>query len=505
MPSQKTKRKNTTSSKESPAISVRMYRQGLGDCFLITIPAKSGEEFHMMIDCGVVLGTPDPSGVMEKVVQDIIDTTGGEVDLLVVTHEHWDHVSGFNQAEKLFSDKPAEGKLHPKQVWFAWTEDPKDKLATKLRAERRGAEDAVRMAVQLLGLGKDIQTTERVDSLVGFFGPASGSTSAALAKVKALVNGKPRFCQPGEPPIVLSEIPSVRFWVLGPPKDEKLIKKSNPVKGEAYGLDAGPEGSQQFLISGLVRGMGQNNAALTEDSIEEPFDPMYAIPMARAEHVPFFEQRYFGPSTDEGVYDRSKHTPVRDQSWRRVDSTWLESSETMALQLDSATNNTSLVLAIEIIATGEILLFPGDAQAGNWLSWQQLQWELTDPKSGEKKRVTGPDLLARTIFYKAGHHGSHNATLKEKGLELMMSDDLVVMIPVDHDMAVKKSWGRMPLPDLVERLNVKAKRRVLRIDDPVQTDADLIKSKPKDVSAAEWAAFTARVKVNKLYFDLRFF
>ena len=62
--------------------------------------------------------------------------------------------------------------------------------------------------------------------------------------------------------------------------------------------------------------------------------------------------------------------------------------------------------------------------------------------------MTGPDLLRRTIFYKVGHHGSHNATLREKGLE-QMSGLKVAMIPVDHEMAVKKRWVHMPLPELV--------------------------------------------------------
>jgi hypothetical protein len=46
------------------------------------------------------------------------------------------------------------------------------------------------------------------------------------------------------------------------------------------------------------------------------------------------------------------------------------------------------------------------------------------------KTMTGPDLLKRAIFYKVGHHGSHNATLKEKGLE-EMERLRVAMIPVD--------------------------------------------------------------------------
>src|SRR4051812_42576825 len=81
---------------------IRMYRQGLGDCFLVTLPRTRGAPFYMLIDCGVVLGTQDASGRMAKVMADIVRTTAGNIDVLVVTHEHWDHLSGFIQASEQF-------------------------------------------------------------------------------------------------------------------------------------------------------------------------------------------------------------------------------------------------------------------------------------------------------------------------------------------------------------------------------------------------------------------
>ena len=56
-------------------------------------------------------------------------------------------------------------------------------------------------------------------------------------------------------------------------------------------------------------------------------------------------------------------------------------------------------------------------------------------RNGEPTKVTSSALLARTVLYKVGHHASHNATLREKGLELMQSDELVAMIPVDEEQA----------------------------------------------------------------------
>src|SRR5204862_557193 len=131
-------------------------------------------------------------------------------------------------------------------------------------------------------------------------------------------------------------------------------------------------------------------------------------------------------------------------------------SSSLALQLDSATNNTSLVLAIEL-GNGDVLLFAADAQVGNWLSWQGLTWKI------DGKSVTGPDLLRRTILYKTGHHGSHNATLREKGLEEMLNLKTAV-IPVDEVVAKKMRWGAMPLEGLLTRLEEKTNKRTFRTD-----------------------------------------
>src|SRR5215467_5709188 len=72
-------------------ITIRMYRQGLGDCFLLRFPGNDGDPFWMMIDFGIILGTPGPQPIMESVLKNIIATTGGTVNVLVATHEHWDH------------------------------------------------------------------------------------------------------------------------------------------------------------------------------------------------------------------------------------------------------------------------------------------------------------------------------------------------------------------------------------------------------------------------------
>lgn len=112
---------------------------------------------------------------------------------------------------------------------------------------------------------------------------------------------------------------------------------------------------------------------------------------------------------------------------------------------------------MEFVESGKVLLFPGDAQVGNWLSWDDVRWE------GEYSEVSSASPLSRTAFYKVGHHGSHNATLQDKGLERMVSQNLVATIPVSQEMAVKKRW-RMPYKPLLERLNQRCSGRVVISD-----------------------------------------
>jgi Metallo-beta-lactamase superfamily len=434
-------RRTSPQGSSSYRAKVRMYRQGLGDCFLISLPrSDSDRPYRVLIDCGVILGTADASTKMTEVVENIIAATQGEIDLLLATHEHWDHVSGFVQAKDAFD------KLKIHEVWLGWTENRNDPLTQKLKAQRDAALASLRLGLSRLQLAGDEPAAEVVElgGLLEFFGAAKGaSTEDALANVREMSSNL-RFCLPSDAPVEPSGT-GARFYVLGPPHDEKLLRKINPSTRdkETYGLAV--DGFQLFMA-----GAG---TALDSKDRGRPFDGQYEIPFSYAREMAFFQQQYWTPAD-------------ATDNWRLIDSDWLGGSTELALQLDSLTNNTSLVLAIEL-AGGDVLLFAADAQVGNWLSWQGLEWEVAG------KKVTGPDLLKRTIFYKVGHHGSHNATLRDKGLE-QMEKLRVAMIPVDEAMAKKKHWDHMPLDELVAALNEKAKGLVLRVDKPTPTTREQV-------------------------------
>ncbi len=460
----------------APALRVRMYRQGLGDCFLVTLPRADGTPYRILIDCGVVLGTSEPCAMMTRVVENIRDETGGHVDLLVVTHEHWDHVSGFIQARDLFAPangNPA-GKLSVGQVWMAWTENPADPLANRIRAER--AERLARLtafvgAAHAAGLAPD-DLTEGIDNLLGFFGVSAlagapgNSTKAAMEFARGL-STQIRYVRPSDDPLALPDVPGVRVFALGPPPDEAALRKTDSTT-EVYRALSDSGAANAFFAAGLAMlpGMAEHDAAAVAGEIDGnlPFDRGYGRvleDLSRAGSAGtdggsgFFERYYSGLSTDPNL---------PDQGWRRIDNDWMNAGAEFALQLDSATNNTSLVLAFEIEKTGKVLLFAADAQVGNWLSWHGLAWTI------DGRTVTGANLLERVGFYKVGHHGSHNATLRQKGLDMMRGDDFIAFLPVDHAMAVKKRWSRMPLPGLVAELNRKSAGRVVRVDEDYQPE-----------------------------------
>src|SRR5439155_3899571 len=62
---------------------------------------------------------------MDEVVDNIGTITDKKLAIVIATHAHQDHISGFNP-EKF-------GKFQIGEVWMPWTEDPKDAKAATLK------------------------------------------------------------------------------------------------------------------------------------------------------------------------------------------------------------------------------------------------------------------------------------------------------------------------------------------------------------------------------------
>ena len=130
-----------------------------------------------MIDCGVILGTADSTRIMTEVVEHIIKTTGGHVDLVVATHEHWDHISGFGQASEIWTDK---SRLTIGAVWLSWAEDSKNSLARKCEISDR-RENCIDAAASRM-LWQAIQAGEKTYHLLLF-----GAVTDDELKIKDLL------------------------------------------------------------------------------------------------------------------------------------------------------------------------------------------------------------------------------------------------------------------------------------------------------------------------------
>jgi hypothetical protein len=235
-----------------------------------------------------------------------------------------------------------------------------------------------------------------------------------------------------------------------------------------------------------------------------PFSRRHVIPLdqalADAKAGAFFRDYYGDEKAAVKEADDGQEIP-RNAGWRRMTAADTADAGALALAMNNATNNSSLVLAFELSKGGKVLLFVGDAQAGNWRSWSE------DKFDDDGTDVTAEDLLGRTVLYKVGHHGSHNATLKgkvgsrEAGLAIMAQGkhaaEFVAMITAVEAWAHQKpkpDWNH-PLPAIKKVLVKKANGRVLQTDSRVPAE-------PTGDVAGNFQAFLDRVKETPLYFDL---
>lgn len=540
--------KSAQPSNES--VSVRMYRGILGDCFLLT-HAIGQKRFNALIDCGALqrIGKaedkPNTDASLTRLglaIDNLLADTGNKLDLVIATHEHYDHLSGFMK----YHDKFASLKID--QVWLAWTENDADEVAVAIREKRW---EAVRALTALVGAddesanlkafgidvggsdetNKDNPARSQVDAIrnvLQFQGslpdpvdaPGAGKAKTALQRVQfdgkrpvscaaafnwlksKVPEGKVSYLKPGQ---------QVRFGldqrlmahVLGPPRNLDRLKQMDPSKEpgkkEVYltGQDdydaliatlrhrlAAAGGDRALAADAL----GDDVEIFTPVDTAQPFDKRFAR-WPIEEKITEKDKDKLRAIEDEGKYDLPDTVSNRyydaDESSRRIDGDWLGVAESLGLKVDDDVNNTSLALAIE--GPGRhVLLFPADAQVGNWLSWHDQDYP-SEPGVKSGKGESAKDILARTVLYKVGHHGSHNATAKDMGLEMMTSPHLVAMIPVVEDVAKEQKtrsnpdgWA-MPYGDLYTRLKTKTADRIVAGDGEIAIEDAAFKRSMFDV------------------------
>ncbi len=437
---------------------VRMYRAGTGDCFLLKFFAGTSRKFTMIIDGGVWQGS---GSYLEHFAENILEASKGEVDLMVITHEHKDHVLMFERCKEIFK------KIKIKELWFGWTEkdgDPKvdewkrkygeKKKALRLAAnELRGLIDNGTITSMLVGTQGELELSDarmQFSNVLNGFSELHMSSEEDDRIYKGALKGmhvikneldveKVRYCKQGDIIKNLNNLPGINFYVLGPPNLYEEVREEKGEGNESF--QHNKDLDEQELFSMAVHNGG--NDILSEELL--PFERKFC----KSEGESLGKYATYGKYNELG------------KEWRKIDENWLFSAGNLALRMNSLTNNLSLALAIEFEESGKVMLFPGDAEFGSWESWHRITWS----QDGTNGKHLTEDLLNRTVFYKVAHHLSHNGTAKSLGLDMMKHEDLVAMATLDYGN-ISKGWkSTMPNRAIVKSLIEKTKGRLIIMND----------------------------------------
>jgi beta-lactamase superfamily II metal-dependent hydrolase len=306
-----------TVTTDADHVTVRMYNVGFGDAFLVVFPDRERQR-RVLIDCGSHSAGPGPRPMAEMVEQIVTDVTDHDgvprIDVVIGTHRHQDHVSGFTNGR--WADVEVE------EVWMPWTEDPRDPEARSIRERQSSAARHLCLALGRLGaeagaldLARNSLTNER-----------------AMRTLHAGFAGRPRrrFLPARDQPRTLESaaLGRVRVHLLGPSRDPEVIRDMEPPAGEAY-----------------LRLLGA--AEYDEAAARPPFPGGWDVSPDEIEATP-----------------ELSHLTLKPRDLDLLSKLAAADTFALAVALEKAVNGTSLVLMFEL---GEgYLLFPGDAQWGTW-------------------------------------------------------------------------------------------------------------------------------------------
>jgi len=401
------------------AIRVRMYRVGFGDFFLLTVPGKAGPQ-HILIDCGVHAGNIKS---MPDCVADLAEATGGKLALVIVTHYHADHLSGFATQSDAFA------KFEVDMVWITNRLDPGDDASSRFKTQLHGLAIALRMQLLLrLQAGEDPiarQALAKVDNALGVGLGVSGSANdKALEVVTRGFKNKPqvRYYEAGQEP----ELPAALQGAL----DAEVLGPAPKRVADQFATSDNK--LAQYLAAAEADGLPDTTAFA-------PFDGDWLVDASA------YGDDAFRP-WNAGDMEKALHDLQPDTLAAAADV------------IDGTLNNQSLVVLFT--CRNKKLLFVGDAQWGNW-----AYWLYGKPVKGKDPGITSraKEILGSIDFYKVGHHGSTNATpIPAVGA---MADACSAMCSTESGCygSVEKKT-EVPRVALIEALEQQTRNRLVRSD-----------------------------------------
>jgi hypothetical protein len=404
-----------SAAKKPIEIVLRSYQVGFGDCFLLTFRYSDKETRHVLIDFGST-GLPKEfdkerqKTYLLEVAEQIRADCKKKLHVLVATHRHKDHISGFSQTGEKNANGETTGDIirscKPDVVIQPWTENPNlDDKAVKGGLARLAVSDEEFKDEPQKNFAATLQNMQRVaglvkteaerlatdaaeadDDTVGFTHPLDEKTKrhlffmgdnnvaneSAVMNLRAMGARATTYFVAYNDRLSLSQIlPGVKVKILGPPTLEQhheIIKQRSRDDEEFWMFHSMLKNfwGMQAVTADLVEGLNERDNEM----------PNRLFPKANV-------YQNFAPS---------------DTRWfiRQVRAVRAEQLLGLVRILDKALNNTSVIMLFEV--GDEKLLFSGDAQIENW------EYALSKP---EVRKV-----LRDTTLYKVGHHGSRNATPK---------------------------------------------------------------------------------------------
>ena len=283
---------------------IRLFDVGLGDCIYCRIPEghTGGRDFHILIDCGTLSSTSLLSAALTRLkpMLPLVDNKR-RIDLLVVTHEHKDHMTGFGM--KLWDDFSFGA------IWMNAAMDPNHPEAKKAQKLHGFAAGAMAEALRLnVALGPELA---QLASAVALNADAMKTLRETLPKASKI---KPTYVHADSSKKELAlPLKGASLSVLGPERDIDFY----------YLGDAG-DPSLRHLLGFIDTGL--------------PSVPS-AVPAAGAVATP---------------------TNLDPADFRKLRSRMLSTALAFADLDGKVCNNTSVVLLLEW--HGKRLLFVGDAE-----------------------------------------------------------------------------------------------------------------------------------------------
>jgi ribonuclease BN (tRNA processing enzyme) len=271
--------------------------------------------YHILVDCGV--HSRGNIGKIDQVVEDIATVTDRKLSIIIATHAHQDHLSGFGDKFSSFDIS---------EVWLPWTWDPNNPEAVKL--QNRQTALITQLALCSDAIAEDPSALNTLSNLTG------NEHAISLLKSGFGVNAKVRYLKAGDKlaagdvtkdPLAIP-VPGLSVRILGPPMSEEFLAKMDAPSGEHY----------LQLSAGLVE-------AEEED---KPFSKEWIV------------------SKEDPALSLVKLEPKQENELR--DKVKLPLSE-LAFAIDQAKNNESVVTLLTF--RGQNLLFAGDAEYPNWRWW----------------------------------------------------------------------------------------------------------------------------------------